>query len=162
MVKISKLELYFIVKFFILFSVLQLIILFWDLTSFQQMIASIAAGWANLRYEGIGIFVEDGVFLVTKNCTGWVSSFILGSIVFSLKKPELPKKVLLFVISTIALLIINLFRIYFVIILGANYGLYAGEIVHIISWFVMSGVIIAIWYYGTKRIAKVQNFAGFL
>ena len=158
----KKKELYFVLKFFVLFSVLQLLIIIVDITTLQQWIASFAAGWAGLPSEGIGIFVKDGMFLVTENCTGLISSFILGSIIFSLQKPSFPKKITLFLLATLALLIINLFRVYFVVLIGATYGLSAGETVHVISWFVMSAAIIVLWYYGTKRIANVQNFSGFL
>ncbi len=84
---------------------------------------------------------------------------ILASIVFSLRKPEFKKKLVLFSMGFAVLFLSNFLRIYLVLLAGINYGIGAADLVHTISWFTTSALIILLWYYLTKKIAKVEKFS---
>ncbi|MBS3059633.1 MAG: hypothetical protein J4224_04380, partial [Candidatus Diapherotrites archaeon] len=65
-------------------------------------------------------------------------------------------------IGVIFLLAANYVRVYFVLLSAIAFGGRAAEAVHIITWFLTAALVIVVWYYGTKRIAKVKEFNDFL
>ena len=152
----------FLAKFFALFFALQFLALIADLSILQNAISSGISSMAGLEYSGKFIFVKDGAFEITPSCTGLVSAAILAAIIFSLRKPEMKNKFLLLFAGAIVLFIVNYFRVLFVVIAGKEFGVATAELLHIISWFVMSAGIILVWYWFTKKLAKIESFDGFL
>lgn len=152
----------FLIKFFLIFGVLHFLLLQIDITFFQKAIASFQAGLLGAESDGISVFVENTVFLIVSSCTGLVSAIILGSIIFSLKKPVLKQKIIIFLIGTILLLLANQVRLFIVLLSGKFFGLKVAEAVHVLSWFATTVAIIFAWYYFTKKLTKEKNFNGFL
>jgi hypothetical protein len=33
------------------------------------------------------------------------------------------------------------------------------EAVHVFTWYLMSALILLIWYYGTKKVSKIKDFS---
>jgi len=152
----------FLAKFFALFFVLQFLVLVADLGFLQNAISEGISAMAGLENSGKFIRVKDGAFEITPSCTGLVSAAILAAVIFSLKRPELKKKTIMLIAGTAVLLVLNYFRVLFVVIAGREFGIGAAEILHVISWFVMSAGIIIVWYWFTKKLAKIESFDGFL
>jgi len=152
----------FLVKFFIIFAVLQAIITVAPLGALNEWIAGVEAGMLSLEREGNSLDGGNANYVISNSCTGLVSGSILAAIVFALKKPELKKKIAVFLVGAAALFAVNLVRVYFVVLGGLKFGFEFGEILHTVSWFVMSGFIIALWYYLTKRWAGVKDFSELL
>ncbi|MCR4335307.1 MAG: exosortase/archaeosortase family protein [archaeon] len=162
MVKFDKRYLIFLLKFFVIFLFLEFFIFATNLTFLQEFIAKTQAEFFGLRYAGNFVFVSDGIFEIVPECTGIVSTSILASIIFSLKKPEMKKKLLIFGLGFVLLFIVNYLRVLSIIWIGMEYGIENAEILHVTSWFASSGLVIALWYYFTKRITGAKNFKGFL
>lgn len=148
---------FFCAKFFIIYFVLQYLIELADLSALNNFIAYSSASLLGLGYEGNIVFVNGAIFTITNFCTGLVSASVLAAIVFSLRKPALGKKVVLFLGGLVLLLLINIPRVSLVLY-SAMMGLDA-ELVHTLTWFIMSAAVLLIWYYGTKRVAKVKDFS---
>ena len=147
----------FLIKFFLIFFILSNIIESLDLSFLTNFLAFISASYAGLAFKGSYIFAKEHIFLVTNSCTGLVSASILAAVIFALSKPKLAKKVKLFIFGLLLLLVINVFRIMLVLfsaIIGLN-----PDIIHTITWFIMSGIVLLIWYYGTKKIDKINDFS---
>jgi exosortase/archaeosortase family protein len=145
----------FLVKFFVIFFAFSYFIETIDTSFLQNFITFISASYLGLTFFENTVFMGTQTFVVTEFCTGLLSAGILATIIFSLKKPVLLNKVILFVFGTVLLLLINIPRIMLVLI-SAKFGLDA-ELVHTFTWFIMSAVIIAIWYYGMKSFG-IKNF----
>ncbi len=160
--KLEKKEILFLAKFFAIFLILEWAINTIDLSAAQALIASTVAGFMGLKTVGNLIFVSDGAFEIVPSCTGLVSTGILAAIIFSMKKPELGKKIAIFAAGSLLLIALNYFRVMTVVLIGKLYGVQAGEITHIISWFSTAAFVIGLWYYFTKKITGVKNFSGFL
>jgi exosortase/archaeosortase family protein len=146
---------FFIIKFFGIFIVLNLLIELSDLSFLTSFIANVSASFLGMQYLN-NIIIGKTFFIITNSCTGLVSTSILASIIFALTKPELKKKIVLFLVGAIVLLIVNIPRIILVLYvskLGFDTGL-----VHELTWFLMSAIVLIIWYYGTKRIEKINQF----
>jgi exosortase/archaeosortase family protein len=156
----------FLLKFFVIFTILSTIINLLDLTMLNSWLAYISATYTTFII-GHGLFVLDNViflngnkFIVTNSCTGLVSASILASVIFSLKKPEIKKKIVLVLIGTIILLFFNLPRL-MLVLLSPKAG-FDADLIHIFTWYIMSGLILLIWYYGTKRFTNIDDFSELL
>jgi exosortase/archaeosortase family protein len=152
----SKKILVFLVKFFVIFAVAQTLIEFAPLAPLNNAIAHVSASALGLERNGTEIIIGEGVFVVSNLCTGLVSASILGAIIFSLKRPKLTKKLALFLLGTIIILIVNIPRV-MLVLLTAKLGFNA-EFVHEVTWFIMSGIVLIIWYFGTKKMEKIEEF----
>lgn len=155
-------NLLFLLKFFAIFALLQGIILIAPLNSLNEWIAGIEASALSLERQGNAILAGNTNFLITNSCTGLVSGSIFAAIVFALKKPAFKQKTLVFLAGAILLFLINLARVYFVVLAGIGFGAEFAGIMHIVSWFLMSGFIIALWYYLTKKWIGIKDFSELL
>ena len=160
--KLEKKEWIFIGKFIVIFSVLEFIIFNLDMSFLQFFIAQTQADFFNLQFRNNLIFVKDGAFVIVPSCTGVVSGSILAGIVFSLKKPELKRKIGIFLAGLAGLIILNYLRVMFVIWTGKEFGLGVGDLVHVVTWLFTAIFVIGAWFVVTKKITGVKDFQGFL
>jgi len=150
----------FLAKFFGIYFILTLALEFADLSVLTQSIAKIVGDAVGMAVSGSVLQINSHTFTVTNSCTGLASASILAAVIFSLKRPELKKKIGLFVAGTIVLLIANIPRVMLVMVAAQN-G-YDADLVHALTWFLMSAIILLIWYYGTKKIGKIKDFGELL
>ena len=135
----------FLLKFFITFFVLHTIILNLNLDFFNSFLAFISASYLGLDFISNIILVNNMSFVITNSCTGLVSSAILVAINFASKRPFEFKKIKVVVFGVLVLLIINVPRIMFILI-SAKIGL-DPNFIHSLTWFLMSGLVLILWYY---------------
>jgi len=160
---LTKAELFFLAKFFIIFSALEAGINYFGFEGLQGFIAASQAALLGLRSAGNLVYLQGGgIFEVSPSCTGMVSGGILFAIVFSLKKPQIWKKAIIFLAGAILLLILNYFRVIAVLWTGKAYGAGAADIVHVASWFSTTLFVLALWYYFTKKITGAKDFSDFM
>ncbi len=159
---LEKKSIVFLLKFFIIFFFLQWLIFFLDISFIQKWVALIEGKFLGLPVQGILVFVGQQPFEISVNCTGLISAGILASIIFSLKKPGIKLKLATFFLGGIALFFANLVRVYFVLVFAQIFSVQAAELVHIISWFAMSVLILLLWYYSSKVFTGIKSFEGFL
>jgi len=160
--KKHKKKIAFLLKFFAIFAFAEILIFYVDFSALENFIAAQSASYFGLPWSGNAIFVPDGTFLITSSCTGLVSMSILAAIIFSLRKPKLEQKFGIFIAGAALLFILNYIRVFLVVGIGKYHGIAAGEIAHVISWFTTAALVLILWYYFTKKVAKVKDFAGFL
>ncbi len=149
---------FFLVKFFVIYSVLQTAIVLAPLDPLKEGIASFEARALGLEAEGNKIFFNGGIAEIVANCTGLMSISVLAAIVFSLKKPGFKKKVGLLAAGAALLFPLNLLRIYLVLITATAFELKTFGSIHTTTWFAMSAAILLFWYYLTKRVTKSKEF----
>ena len=145
----------FLVKFFVIFIILSTIIEFLHLSFLTEFITFISASYLGLDFVGSVVFVGATNFIVTNSCTGLVSGVILIALLFAGKKPALTKKLFLTAFGISLLLLINIPRV-MIVLLFAKIG-FDAELIHTLTWFFMSGIVLLIWYYGNKAIG-IKNF----
>jgi exosortase/archaeosortase family protein len=151
-----KNALFFLAKFAIIFTILNIFIEIADLSSLTNFIAAFSANALGLYSFLNVVLVGSEVFVVSNSCTGLVSASILASIIFSLKKPRVGKKILFLLAGVLILALINIPRV-ILVLYSAKLGFNA-ELVHEITWYLMSGAIILIWYYGSKKLLDKKEF----
>ncbi len=155
-------EAVFLAKFFMIFAALQAAISLADLSAVNEAIAAIAAGFLGLERNGALVFARGEWFEITNECTGLVSSAVFAAIVFSLRKPRTALKLALFALGAAVLAGANLPRVIAVLMVAKSFGSAAAGIAHVVSWFAMLGIVLLVWYYGTKKIAGAENFRDFI
>jgi len=156
--KIEKKTLMFLVKFTVIFSALHFLVWIVPTGFLQNWIAALEAGLTGLQVQGNLISLGEHKIMINPSCTGLVSSSIIAAIIFSLRKPEIKKKIQIFLLAAIVMFFLNLIRIYFVLLAGMQFG---GEwigIMHEASWLMTAVFIVGLWYYFTKKITKVEEF----
>lgn len=161
-IKLHKSELLFLAKFFSIFITLEALINYFGFPALEEFIASTQAALLGLQSSGNLVFVTQGTFVITPSCTGLVSSSVLAAIVYSLKKPNLKKKTLIFLVGASLLVFLNYFRVLLVLWTGKEFGMNKAEITHVASWFSTTLFVLGLWYYFTKKITGAKNFADFI
>jgi len=147
----------FLAKFFAIYFALQFLILVIDLSFLENGLAAFQGQWVGAMVEGNQVVLKEGIFEINAQCTGLVSGIILAAVVFSLKKPDWKTKFKLWVMGAAALFLLNIARVYIVLVVARQYGLYWAEIVHQVSWFSTAVFILGIWLLLSKRMAKVKS-----
>lgn len=152
----------FLVKFFFIYAILQAAILLMPLETLQNAIAGFEASALGLKaVENVVEYGSHG-FEIVANCTGLMSISVLAAVIFSLRKPELEKKIVFFAAGAAILFPLNLIRIYLVIRAAMALGVEFSETLHVLTWFTTSALILAIWYYFTKKFVGVKEFNSLL
>ena len=159
---IEKKALVFLGKFFAIFIALYYALVSLDSTFLQQWLAENMANALRLPLEGNMLWVGNSAFQINESCTGLVSAILLTSTVFSVRKPAFRKKAAIWVVGLIVLFLANLVRLYAVLWAGIQWGVGAAEAFHVISWFLMSALILALWYCGVRYAEGKQAFGELL
>jgi len=154
-VKEQKKVYLFLIKFFIIFLILSFIIELVNLSFLTEFITFISASYLRLDFIGSTVSVFGANFIVTNSCTGLVSGAVLIALLFAGKKPSVKNKLALTIFGVCFLLLMNIPRV-MVVLLFAKVG-YDADLIHTITWFVMSGAVLLIWYYGNKAVG-IKNF----
>jgi len=153
---------FFLAKFFLIYAGLQALVLLLPISALLLPIAAMEASWLGLQAQGNIILFDSHNFEIAENCSGLVSISVLAAIIFSLSRPELRKKIALLAFGAAILFPLNLLRVYLVLLAAISFNPEMAETLHIATWFITSAIIIALWYFLTKRIAKVKDFSGLL
>ena len=154
----DKKLIFFVIKFFVIFFVLYALLFVAPLDFIEEWISGFEAGILGLKAEGKEIFIGENVFVISESCTGFVSGIILFAVIFSLRKPEIWKKAVIFILGFIILFVLNLLRVYAVLYFALEFGLESAELLHATSWSVLALVILLIWYFLTKKICRIEKF----
>lgn len=148
---------FFLTQFFVIYSVLYAALLYFKAGPLQELLSRIESQLTGFTQDGFLLHGPTGTFLISEQCTGLTSGIILIALIFAGKKPSLSKKVRIAIIGLLSLLLINVVRVYVVLQVGAIFSMTLAEQVHILSWFVMTGVILALWYYLVLRVGKLDS-----
>ena len=121
----------FLIKFFAIYAILQLLIMVAPLAPLENLIAETEAGWLGLSHEENSIRFNSHAFEIVPNCTGLMSLSVMAAIIFSLKKPGLGKKTGLFLLSAAVLFPLNLLRVYLVLLAAISINAEYAEGLHV-------------------------------
>lgn len=159
MIKINKENkkiTFFLIKFFIIFTILFFLIEILPLSFYNNFLAQITASPLGLNYLQNKIFFENTTFIVTNLCSGLISITIFAGLIFGFKNPVLINKIIIFLLISLILLIVNIFRIFFILIMSIN-G-FDPEFIHEVTWYLMSLLILILWYFSIKKLTIYKKF----
>jgi exosortase/archaeosortase family protein len=127
------------------FVAFQLLAVFTPLHFFQDFLARLLGGVYSIPVRGSLLLLRPTAFDITPLCTGITSISIWLGLLWGFKLPEKKEKIALAVWGSIAILLINFLRVMLIVFWGTTYPLTEVENLHIISWFVLSGIIVWGW-----------------
>lgn len=148
----------FVLKFFLLFGVMETALFMADISFLEGAITSFEAAVLGLPYAGNMVLVNGQAFRINESCTGLASGIMLASIVFALRKPGIREKAGIFIAGFAALFCLNLARVCLVLLSAELYGAGFAEMLHVASWFAAAGLVLLLWHALTKRIAGISEF----
>lgn len=119
-----------------------------DLSFLNNLLAFLSASFLGLEFFENIIFVGSSTFLISNFCTGLTSILMLGALLFSMQKPKLFYRLKIFIFGALLLLVINIPRL-MLILFSAKMG-FNPDFIHTLTWFLMSGVVILVWYFCVK------------
>ncbi len=146
--------LFFSIKFFLIFFALSFIIDFLDLSIISNFLTIIVASALNLPFLGNQIFLNEKVFVISSACLGFSTISILFALIFSLRKPELIRKIWLFIFGAGFIFLINIPRL--VVVVFSEIIGFDSDLVHTLTWFLMSLVVLVIFLLATKYYYKKE------
>ena len=144
-------------RFLVLYVVLQAALLVAPLQPLKNALAGFVGNVLGVPYAGPYLFAGNTVFEITNSCTGLVSGIILASVVFAFRKPNLKAKTKLFLAGFFVLFPLNVVRVTGIVWTAMKTNPAWAEALHVITWFLVSGLILALWYYLSVRFAGVKN-----
>ncbi len=147
---------FFSIKFFLIFFILIYLIEIIDLSFISTVLAGIVSSFLGLSVINNQVLVGKTVFTISNACLGFFSISILIAIVFSLKKLELVKKVSLVLIGGGIIFLLNIPRL-ILVVYSAMIG-FDADLVHSLTWFLMSGLILLILIFGLKYLYKKELY----
>lgn len=137
----------FLGKFFGIFAVLYALVEAMPLNALNEWIAGVEASVLGAQGAGNAVVLGGNFFLINNACSGLISIALLAAAIFSFRKPEFRKKIHALGLGALVLFPLNLARIFAVLLVGKEFGIEAAEIMHVISWFVVSAAVIGSWHY---------------
>jgi exosortase/archaeosortase family protein len=141
----------FLLRFFLVFGIASTALYYLDFSFFNNWIAQLVGTWIGLEVQG-NLFLIHGQSVVVANyCNGLSSASILAGIVFGFTRPELRKKLKIFLVGLLVLQVMNLLRVYFVLQIGVLYGIDHLVLAHSVSWGGMSLIILGYWYWAVGK-----------
>ncbi len=152
----------FLAKFFLVFLVLQALLLAANLNFMERAIASVEAQALGVQSNGNIVFIGNNSYSIDANCTGLLSGAIIAAIVFSFRKPEIKQKIAIALSAGMLLFLLNIPRVFVVLWTAKYFGAQAAETVHVTTWFSTAAFILLFWYFLTKKITKTRDFSKLL
>lgn len=144
----------FLLKFILIFAIGTVLINILDLSNLTTFESNIVANTVGSIYVDGKIIETNNVFIITNNCLGLLTITVLAGLIFSTRRPNFEKKVVLFLLGAVFLFLINIPRLLLVVI-SARLGV-DPEFIHVITWYIMSVIALLIWFYGVKLYYKKE------
>lgn len=147
----------FLARFTLIFFFTQLALILFPLTGVQNSVAQLIGEWTHVEYSHSLLYTVNGWFDVTPFCLGLTTLSILAGMVFGFTYPSLRKRIAFFIGAGAALLILNLFRIVFVVEIGKRWGIGAADALHTFTWFVFTALAVLAWILFLMRERKTTS-----
>jgi exosortase/archaeosortase family protein len=147
----------FLFRFFLIFILAEFTLYYFPPIPYQEWLASSMGEWFSLPTHEIWVPVTNGNFEITPSCTGITSAALFVGLVYGF--PRLPKnKGMVALAGVFLLLVLNYFRLLLVIGTGEIISLPAAELVHVFSWFVLSGIALGMWFAFIQKETGEKNW----
>lgn len=147
----------FLFRFFLVFIGVEFLLYVFPPISYQEWLASSIAGWFAIPYHEIWVSVAHGNFEITPSCTGFTSAALFLGLLLGF--PSLPKRKLGWAaLGVLLILVLNYVRLLAVVWVGETVSLPAAEGIHILSWFVLSGIALGMWFRILQHETKEKNW----
>lgn len=149
----------FLIRFFAFFIGVEIYLYLFPPLAYQEWLAQSVASWFHAPFHEVWISVINGRFEITPSCTGLTSvSLFLGLLIGF---PRIPKnKAVAGIAGLVLILLLNYLRLVLIIGVGEQFSLEAADLIHTLSWFVLSGIAFGFWYYLIRKETRANGMRG--
>ncbi len=140
----------FLMRFFFIFIGVELLLYAFPPLPYQEWLASSLGTAFHLPFHFIWVSLTNGQFEITPSCTGLTSASLFLGLIWGFH--SIPrKKIGVSILGIFFILVLNYFRLFIVVGAGRTHGLGVAEILHVLSWFILSGIAFGMWLHILRR-----------
>ena len=156
----------FLIRFFGVYLLFYALLLAWEPTIINNSIASIESGLLHLSgivhtIHGNSIVVNAVPFEINSTCTGISSISMLLGLIFAVPRMKAKNRLYVFIVAASALIAFNMIRIYIVLWIALISAEFA-ETLHVVSWFIVAGLVLWLWYVATLKFEGEKSIMALL
>lgn len=141
----------FLIRFFSVFILVELLLILFPPLEYQQWIATQIGNLLHVPVNGTFVGIAGSLFEISAFCSGFTTFSLFAGLVLGFNIPDWPTKIRLLIEGGLLIFILNFLRIYFVVWTGIHSSILAAETLHILSWFMLSGIITYTWFVWMKN-----------
>lgn len=114
---------------------------------YQQWLASAVANVLGLSSQGIFIYVNGFAFEISAFCTGLSTWGLWLGLLYGFSFPRGMEKIKYALLGLAGVVLVNFFRLLGIVYVGMRESFVAVDVLHTLTWFVMSALVLGAWYY---------------
>ena len=141
----------FIFRFIFIFVGMELLLYWFPPIGYQTWIATQIGNLLHVSVDQTFLGVEGSFFEISAFCSGFTTFALFAGLVLGFNVPSVERKIRLLISGGLFIFALNFIRIYFVVWIGKMYSIGAAEAVHVLSWFVLSALVMGLWFLLMKK-----------
>jgi exosortase/archaeosortase family protein len=147
----------FILRFFIIFGLVELLAYFFPPLTYQEWLTAFIGNTLNVSVNGIMLSANGILFEITPFCTGLSTWGLLLGLIFGFNVLSTRKKITYSLAGLAVISFVNIFRLLAIVYVGKTYHFEAVDTLHMLTWFVMSALVLCGWLNVLQRELKTTN-----
>lgn len=147
----------FIIRFTVLFVGMELLLILFPPIGYQQWIATQIGNLLHVPVDQTFLRVGGSFFEISAFCSGFTTFALFAGLVLGFSIPSIERKIGLLLSGGLFILVLNFIRIYLVVWIGEHYSIGAAETFHMITWFVLSALVMILWFILMKKETGARN-----
>ena len=136
----------FLLRFFTVFFLVEVFLSIFPPVYLQEWLAQTIGSVLHVPVNGIFLSVNGIAFEISAFCTGITTWGLWLGLSYGFSFPRGAKKLTYALIGLAAILFVNFFRLLAIVYVGKVSYFAAVDMLHVITWFVMSALVMGTWY----------------
>lgn len=148
---------FFLIRFFAIFILVEIFLILFPPIHYQLWLAQTIGNVLHIPVNGIFLSVNEIRFEISAFCTGLTTWGLLLGLLYGFSFPRGWGKMKYALLGLAFILVVNFFRLLAIVYIGKVSSFIAVDTLHILTWFGMSALVLAIWYRLLSRHLKTHN-----
>lgn len=148
---------HFLIRFFVVFFAIELLLAYFPPVAYQTWLAESVGSVVHVPANGIFLSVNGIQFEISAFCTGLTSWGLLVGLLVGFTYPPWLKKIKYAALGLVGILMVNFFRLILIVYVGMATHLTMVDVLHTMTWFVMSALVVGVWYWMLCRHVKTRD-----
>lgn len=136
----------FIIRFFIVFGLVELLAYLFPPLAYQAWLAQLLGEWHRIPVQGIFLSVNGIQFEISAFCTGLSTWGLFLGLLYGFSIPSNKQKIVYALLGWIIIFFLNIIRLFLIVYVGKTIDANAVELLHTLTWFAMSAAVMGGWY----------------
>lgn len=137
----------FLFRFFAIFLLAEVFLTLFPPIYYQEWLARIIGNMLDVPVQGVFVHVNNLRFEISAFCTGLSTIGLWLGLVYGFPFPLAREKMRYAIMGGGIILLANVIRLVGIVYVGMVFSFAAVDLLHTITWFVMSALVCGMWYY---------------